>query len=173
MLQSYQGPCLRYYLVAKTMKSSLWFKRYQAVMLLRDEDRELHQFCSKNFPPSQCATGWRIRMQCFPALQPLQVHPSSVSMPLAPCRPLALGLAEFTDDALHSFLCILLFLWLQDYISIFNGFSIPSAHQRLTCDQVNPNLIQAPSSLCHTTCISEEFSSPTDISTSVHILLSK
>lgn len=136
MLQSYQGSCLRYHLVAKTMKISLWFERYQAVMLLRDEDRELHQFCSKNFPPSQCATGWRRWMQCFPALQPLQVGSSSLSVPLAPCRALALELAAFIDDALHSFLCILFFLWLQDYISIFNGFCIPLAHQRHTSDQV-------------------------------------
>lgn len=43
---------------------------------LRDEDRELHQFCSNNFPsPSQCTTGWRRGMQCFPALPSLQVGP--------------------------------------------------------------------------------------------------
>lgn len=48
-------------------------------------------------------------------------------MPLAPHRTLAQGLAAFTDDALHSFLYILLFLWLQDYISISNGFCISLA----------------------------------------------
>lgn len=51
MLQSYQGPCLSYHVVAKTMKSSLWLEHYQAVSSSEMKTENYISFAVTTFPP--------------------------------------------------------------------------------------------------------------------------